>query len=474
LAGANVSMVKQHFLDSFLNPKSIAIVGASTNPKKMSYYMVDNLVKFGFPGKIYPVNPAVSEVLGIKAYPSLKHIKDDIDLVASAVPVHMTLDIIKECAEKRVKGVIIISGGFSEAGEEGARMQHEIAHILKQNGIRAMGPNSLGPVNTSNNFLVSFQSVGKLNRGGVSFIFQSGFYELRINWILSDFHLGVSKVLDLGNKMDINEVDALEYLAEDPDTKAIAIHLETVKGDGRKFGQLLRNTSKNKPIIVFKSGCTAAGAKAAGSHTGSIAKENDIVFDALLKQAGVLRAHSIEDLFDFAKAFEFLTPPGGNRIAVATISGGEGVISTDICQKNGFVMAEPSQRALNKLRVIFPPWDIPANPFDYGPCQYAHQLGKIYRVFLQAMLYDDNVDCLAVQLPVFGFYQDSEDLYEPFLLAKEQKKPIAVWRTGLSRRGDVLVERLESNRIPVYPSAERAIKSLSAICEYATMHEEDI
>ena len=418
------------------------------------------------------MNPNATEILGIKAYPSLKDIEDKIDLVVSSIPASMTLGVIEECVEKKVNGVVLVSGGFSEAGEQGVKIQDKIAHILKQHGIRALGPNALSPINTSNNFIVSFHPLEKLTQGSLSFIFQSGFYELRLNWLLLDFHLGISKIIDLGNKSDINEVDALEYLAEDPDTKAIAIHLETVKGDAKKFAQLLKNTSKSKPIVVLKSGRTPAGAKAAASHTGSIARESDVVFDALLKQAGVVRAQSIEDFFDFAKAFSFLNPPSGNRIALATLPGGEAVIATDICQQYGLSMAKPSRRTLDKVKAIFPPWEIPLNPFDMGISWQFHPLTEVYDVYLSAMLDDDNVDCVAVQLPPLDSLSDSKELYKPFLQAKERRKPVVIWRTALSRHGDVLVENLESNSIPVYPSAEGVIKALSALYKYKTMHQE--
>ncbi|MCK4331598.1 MAG: CoA-binding protein, partial [Dehalococcoidia bacterium] len=452
-------MAKQHFLDLFFNPRNVAVVGASRNPLTLNFNLVGNLVKLGFSGEIYPVNPNADEILGIGAYASLKDIEGDIDLVVSAVPAHMTLDIVKECVEKKVKGVVLVSGGFSEIGEQGSKMQDEIAYLLKQNGIRAIGPNALSPINSLNNLVVSFHLVEKLRRGSLSFIFQSGMYEPRLDWILSDFHLGISKLIDLGNKMDISEVDALEYLAQDLDTKVIAIHLENVKGDGRKFMQLLRNTSRKKPIVVLKSGRTAAGAKAAASHTGSLAEGNDAIFNTVLKQAGGIRAQSLEDFFDFAKAFEFLGLPRNNRIVVATLPGGEGVIAADICQQEGFSMAKPSQRTFDKVKAVFPPWEIPLNPFDLGVCLQFHQFNEVYNIFLESMLDDENVDCLAVGLPPFGPLLGPEEAHKSFLSGKEKGKPIVLWPHAMSKSLDALVEKLELNGVPVYPSAERAIKA---------------
>jgi len=464
-------MAKWHFLDSFFYPSSVAIVGASRSPLTLNYNLVSNLVKLGFRGEIYPVNPNADEILGTKAYARLKDIDSEIDLVVSAVPAHMTLDIVKQCAEKRVKGVVLVAGGFSEANERGRRVQDEIAHLLKQAGIRAIGPNALSPINTANNLVVSFLPVERLTRGGVSFVFQSGLYDPKLNWILSDFHLGISKLIDLGNKMDINEVDALEYLAQDLDTKVIAMHLETLKGGGKKFMQLLDNTSKAKPIVVLKSGRSTAGAKAAASHTGSMAKESNIVFDAVLRQSRVVGAQTLDDFFDFAKAFGLLTPPSGNRIVVASLSGGEGVIATDICQQNGFSMAKPNGRTFGRLKPFFPPWEIPLNPFDIGVCTQFHPTDEVYSVFLESMVGDENVDCLIVGLPPFFPSLGTDKALRPFLLGKEKGKPVVVWPHAMTDSLHAVVEELELNGVPVYPSVTRAIRALSVVYKYKMIQE---
>ncbi len=462
-------MAKRHFLDSFFNPRSVAIVGASRSPMSFSFNLCANLVNLGFSGEVYPVNPNADEIVGLKAYASLRDIEGDIDLVVSAVPAHGTLGIMHECVEKKVKGVVIVSGGFSEEGEHGDKIQDEGAYLLKRNGVRAIGPNALSPINSSNNLAVSFVPIEKLARGGVSFVFQSGLYEPRLNWIVSDFHVGISKLIDLGNKMDINEVDALEYLAEDPDTEVIAIHLETVKGDGREFAQLLENTSRNKPIVVFKAGRTAAGVKAAASHTGSMARGSDAVFDAVLRQSRAVLAQTLEDFFDFAKAFEFLTPPKGNRIAVASLTGGEGVIATDICQRIGFSMATPNERTFTKLKAVFPAWEIPLNPFDLGVCVQFHPFDEVYSVFLESMLDDENVDCVVVGVPPFGPLLTTDEALAAFSLGKKKGKPVVLWPHAMSASLYAAVEKLESSGVPVFPSAARAIKALSVVYGYKTV-----
>lgn len=467
-------MKRLHFLDSFFYPRNVAIVGASRNPLAVTYNLVVNLVKLGFSGEIYPVNPSADEICGIKAYPTLNDIDADVDLVVSVVPANVTMGIVNDCIKKKVKIILFVTGGFSEIGEEGSRVQDEIAYLLKQNGIRAIGPNALSPINSANNLAINFHPLEELPRGGLSCIFQSGMYEYRISWVFSDFHLGISKLVDLGNKMDVTEVDVLEYLSEDPDTKIIGIHLEAVKGDGRELMWLLKSTSKKKPVIVLKSGRTTAGAKAAASHTGSLARGSDAIFDTALKQAGVIRARTLEDMLDFAKAFEFQNLPNGRRMMVISSSGGDGVVVTDLCQQADFLMAKPSQSTFDKVKAIFPPWEIPLNPFDLGVCFHFHNPIEVYDVFIRSVLDDDNVDCLVVEIPPIEIMLKPEEFcYEAFVLAKEKGKSIAVWRPAINGSEDKLAERLESNGVPVYPSAIRAIEALSAIYRYKTMHQDD-
>lgn len=464
---------RQHFLDVFFNPASVAVVGVSRDPFKINFNLFANLVRLKFPGKVYPVNPNVQEILGIKAYPNLESIEDEVDLVISAVPAAATLKVIKDCVEKGVKGVVIVAGGFAEGGEKGRKVQDEIARLLKESGIRAIGPNSLSPLNTSNGLIIGFTPHEKLKQGNVSFIFQSGLYEPRLRWIFSDLNLGINKLIDLGNKMDINEVDALEYLAEDPDTKVIAIHLESIAGDGRKFLQLLKDTSKKKPIVVLKSGRTEAGIKAASSHTGAIVKGSDAVFDVAMSQVGVIRAQTVEEFFDFAKVFEFLMPLelNGNRIAIATFSGGEGVIATDLCQEQGFSMAKVSPETFGKLQKVSPPWTISPNPFDLGVCLQFHHPAEVYRVYLESMISDENVDCLASEIGLTDLLM-SDEFSKPFLMAREREKPLVIWQLeGASRNGSS-IQWLESNHIPIYASAERAIKALSALYRYSICNKQ--
>lgn len=458
-----------HFLDSFFNPASIAVVGVSRNPLKISHNLLANLIHLQFPGRVYPVNPGATEILGIKTYPNLRAIQDEIDLVICGVPATDALEVIRDCVEQRAKSVVVVAGGFSEGGHRGKALQTEIARLLKENDIRAIGPNSLSPINSRNNLVIGFVLHEKLIQGGASFIFQSGLYEPRLDWLLLDFHIGINKLIDLGNKMDVNEVEALGYLGDDPDTKVIAMHLESIEGDGREFFQRLKEITKRKPVVVLKSGRTPAAAKVASSHTGVIAKGSDAVFDAALRQAGAIRAQTIEEFFDFAKAFEFFTPLklNGNRIVIATFPGGEAVITTDVCQVHGLSPADVSKETYDKIQKIAPPWTIGPNPFDLGVSTQFNDPRRVYKVLLEAMTDDENVDCLAVQIGPGGL-ELLDGIFEPFLMAREKEKPLAVWPLESTRQDLTSIEWIESHRIPVYPSAERVVKSLAALHRYST------
>ncbi len=463
-------MLEKHFLHRFLNPRSIAIIGASGNPFALNHQLVKNLIHIDYQGKIYPVNPKGEEILGLKTYKSVADIEDEIDLAVISIPASGVLPVVKDLVNSRIHGVALITGGFSEIGQEGRLMQEEIARLLKTNGIRAMGPNVLSPINSYQNLAISFFPLQALPRGNVSIIFQSGMYEPRFNWILSDFHLGISKLLDLGNKMDVNEVDALEYLSDDPQTETILIHLESIGGGGRKFIEVLKRTTQTKPVVILKGGRTEAGAKAAMSHTGSLIHGSDRVFDAAIKQAGALRAETLDDFLYYAKAFSFLPKIKGNRIAIATFPGGEAVLATDLCYQNGLSMAIPGSASYEKLKAVFPPWKIALNPFDFGVVYQFHTFNNNHGLFVEAMAADENVDCIAVQLPPVGHIKP-ELFCLPFIKAQGNNKPLVFWPPHMLRFDGELIAYLEQNRMPVYPSAAIAIKCLAALNSYRVYSE---
>ncbi|MDD4859180.1 MAG: CoA-binding protein [Dehalococcoidales bacterium] len=454
---------KRHFLDYVFNPRSVAVVGATDKKESVNYYLVSNLVGLKYTGKIYPVHPRLKELLGLKVYPSVSSIEDEVDLVVISVGAGKTLDVVRDCVAKRVKAISITAGGFSEGGAEGKNIEREMLRLTGEAGIRVVGPNALSPINTANNLAVGFGPMKILARGNLGFIFQSGLYQTRINWLYSHFKLRMSKLIDLGNKMDIKEVDALEYLAQDDETKAIGIHMESIAGDARRFLKLLKQTTAQKPVVVLKSGRTEAGAKAASSHTGAIIKSGDIAFDTALKQGGAIRARDLEEFFDFTKVFNYLPPLKGNRLAISVFSGGEGVLAIDACQGAGLVPAELSPSVQHSLRKIFPPWESSYNPFDFNVSMQFHSFVESADGLYTALLDDPNVDCLVVQ--AWGFSPHEHEHAVKALTAFNKYKPVAAWIAD-PLSGKELGENLEAAGVPVFSSGERAVRALGALHKY--------
>ncbi|MEM3442470.1 MAG: CoA-binding protein, partial [Candidatus Bathyarchaeia archaeon] len=383
-------------LKCFFEPKSVAVVGASRNPFKFGHSLLKNLIDLGFKGKIYPVNPNADEVLGLRAYPRVDLIEDDVELAVIIVPSAKVPEVMRDCAKKGVKGAVICSSGFRETGEEGRRLEEEMLAIAKKSGIRVVGPNTTGILNTSNNFTTSFVTLPNLRRGNVAFIAQTGlFAAAAFWWIVSKQPFGISKIVGLGNKCDVDDAEVLEYLAEDKETEVIAIYMEGVK-DGKRLFNAFKMVSREKPIIVLKSGRTALGQKASLSHTGSLAVKDEI-FDAICKQTGVIRANGdLEELLDITKAFALQPLPKGNRVAIVTISGAGGVMAADECAKFGLELAPLSDETKEKIRGYMPSWAVVNNPVDVEPLFETVGPEEGMRISVEAVLEDDNVDDVLV------------------------------------------------------------------------------
>jgi acetyltransferase len=296
---------KEHFLHRFFHPDSIAVVGASSNPMRIHHHLVANLIHLGFGGRIYPVHPKEQEILGMRVYASVKDLPERVDLVVIGISHALTPGIVKECIDQGIQRITIIAGGFSDAGEQGRRVQEQVAELVKNNGIRTIGPNALSPITVPEGLCISFHPVTAMKPGCLSLIFQSGLYEPRLHWLLSDFNLHIHKLIDLGNKMDVNEVDALNYLVRDPETQVIGVHTESIEGGGREFFHCIRQASREgKRVVILKSGRTQAGAMGAASPTGALVQGSDLVCDGAVRQAGAIRVNSLEDFFDLTRALE--------------------------------------------------------------------------------------------------------------------------------------------------------------------------
>ena len=456
-------------LKCFFEPKSVAIVGASRNPLKFGHSLLQNLLDLEFKGKIYVVNPNADEILGLKAYPRVDSIDEDVELAVIIVPALKVPEVLKDCSKKHVKGVVICSSGFRETGKMGQNLENEVLAIAKKAGIRVVGPNTTGIVNTSNNFTTSFVALPKLKRGNVAFIAQTGLFAAAAYWwIISKQPLGISKIVGLGNKCDVDDAEVLEYLAEDQDTQVIAIYMEGVK-EGRKLFEVFKKVAKKKPIIVLKSGRSPAGMKASLSHTGSLAVRDEI-FDAVCKQTGVIRIDGdLEELLDITKAFALQPLPRGNKVAIITVSGAGGVMAADECAKHGLELATLSDETLSRISSRMPPWAVVNNPVDVEPLFEVVGPEESVRIALAAALEDSNVDSILVLfvavprlIPIFN----AKNIVIHRMKKPLEQKTMLTQFIGFKETVDLWTTQLEEENIPVYSSIERCVKALGHLWKY--------
>jgi acetyl coenzyme A synthetase (ADP forming)-like protein len=456
-------------LKCFFEPKSVAVVGASRNPLKFGHSLLENLLDLEFKGKIYVVNPNADEILGLKAYPRVDSIGEDVELAVIIVPALKVPEVLKDCSKKHVKGVVICSSGFRETGEMGQKLENEVLAIAKKAGIRVIGPNTTGIVNTSNNFTTSFVALPKLKRGNVAFIAQTGlFAAAAFWWIVSKQPFGISKIVGLGNKCDVDDAEVLEYLAEDKDTRVIAIYMEGVK-EGRKLFEVFKKVAKKKPIIVLKSGRSPAGTKASLSHTGSLAVKDEI-FDAVCKQTGVIRiSGDLEELLDITKAFALQPLPRGNKVAIITVSGAGGVMAADECAKHGLELATLSDETLSRIRSRMPPWAVVNNPVDVEPLFEVVGPEESIRIALAAASEDSNVDSVLVLfvavprlIPIFN----AKNIIIHRMEKPLEQKTMLTQFIGFKETVDSWTTQLEEENIPVYSSIERCVKALGHLWKY--------
>ncbi|MHA2251056.1 MAG: acetate--CoA ligase family protein [Candidatus Kariarchaeaceae archaeon] len=452
-------------ISTFFNAKSIAVVGGSNDPKKVGYSVVHNLGQFDYPGKIIPVNPKSDEIQGYKAYKSLSDYPDTIEMVMIAVPARFVNSIIEEMGKLSIKYVVIITAGFKEIGAEGARLEKELGKSLKKYGIRAIGPNCLGLLDSHTPLNGSFASRMPL-KGNLGFISQSGALITGIlDWSLNE-DLGFSKFISVGNKLDIDEVDLIQELGRDPQTKAILAYIEAIN-QGKRFIEVCQSVSAQKPIVIIKSGSSQAGARAASSHTGSMAGANT-AYDAAFEKAGVIRADSVQELFDAATAIATQPLPTTPNLCIITNAGGPGIIATDYAEFSGLNVTSLSPETIEYLQKNLPPAASAYNPVDV----LGTGTEKEYRVALESTLADDLVDMILLIITPQGMTEPVKtgqtliDLHKQF-----PNKPVAAAYMG----GVDLAEGsklLKENGIPCFSFPERGVTSLAGLWRYAKIKKE--
>jgi len=406
---------------------------------------------------VFPVNPNEKEILGLKCYKKITQIPVDLDLVSISVPAKKVPQIIQDCIQKKVKNVIIISSGFSEAGNQ--ELEDELRGIIKGSKMRVLGPNVMGYKNATDGLDASFV-YATARKGNLSLISQSGALGIGMIYLANNEFVGISKIIGVGNKIDIDDDDLIDYFAQDPDTNVIGLYIEAVK-DGRAFMNSIKRCEK--PVLVIKAGRSQAGARATASHTGSMAGSDEI-YGAAIKQAGGIRCRDVVELFDMARALAGQPPAQGNRIGIVTNGGGIGILITDACVANGLTVPKLSKKTYNKIDKILPDIVKPNNPVDIlGDAGFYR-----YEAATRALLEDPNIDGIIIA-SVHGGYARPQEFTGAILkmirerkLHEEFKKPIlATWVGG--KEFEDLVWDLKSAGVPIYPSSWRLARSMMAL-----------
>ncbi len=442
-------------LDPFFNPKGVAVIGASANPHKLGHGVVRNLIEYHYSGPIYPVNPRGGEILGRSVFPSVEAIPDPVDLAVIVVPAEYVVDVLEECGQREIYHVIIVSGGFGETGQDGRNLEEALLAVAGRYQMRLIGPNCIGTIDTHTPINTTFV-VGMPQAGGIGFVSQSGaMCAVVIDWARGA-GVGFSRIISLGNQIDVGEVEMLAAMAGDSQTRVITSYMEGVS-DGRAFLEVAEMAARRKPIVVVKGGYGESGARAVASHTGALAGTSE-AYDAAFQHSGVLRANTMEELFDWARALAWQPLPEGNRVAVLTNAGGPAILAVDALEAAGLQLAPITEDTRAYLRTRLPAAGSVENPVDIlagsGPGTYA--------VALDALLSDPTVDlALVIQAP--------QDWFLPASLAEVvaevsavHHKPVMASIMGLASVDQALAI-LHRRRVPNFAFPERAASAMAAM-----------
>jgi acetyltransferase len=444
-------------LEGLFNPGAIAIIGASADAKKVGHAVLNNLLRFKFKGALYPVNPSRGEILGLKVYANVSDIGQPVDLAIIVIPAKFVPASLRECAAAGIKSAIVISAGFKEAGAGGTLLEEELKQISREQHIRILGPNCLGLINTANDMNATF-AADMLPKGTIGFFSQSGAMGIAImDWAIGN-DVGFSKFISLGNKADLSEIDLIEYFMNDPDTSLILGYIEDVV-DGKRFIELAQKVTKVKPIILLKSGGTEAGARAASSHTGALAG-SDIAFDAAFKQAGVIRAQGVQDLFDTALAFSEGKIPAGNSLLVITNAGGPGIIAADTAERLGIKLPHMTKASIDAMVSRLPLNASIFNPIDV----IGDATSERYAVVLEQAAKDPNVDGILVILTPQAMTEMEKTAEAVITTAKSTEKPVITSFMG-AKRVRAGINLLKAASIPNFSYPELAVKAFKRLAD---------
>jgi acetyltransferase len=452
-------------LDSVFNPRSVAIIGASRTPGKVGNIITTNIIESGYKGEIYPINPNSNEILGLKCYPSIIDVSGAVDIAVLAIPARYVVDVAEECGIKGVKVLVVISAGFRETGHEGALLERKLVDVGKRYDMRIQGPNCLGLINTASSLNLTFAHAMP-KKGSIGFISQSGaLITAVLDWVIQE-DIGFHSFISLGNKADLNEVDFIEAMSKDDNVKVILLYLESIE-EGRRFIEVASKAVRKKPVIILKGGTSTAGVRAAGSHTGALVG-SIVAYETAFDKAGVIMAEGVEELFNYSLAFSEQSLPRGEGMVIITNAGGPGILATDLSEKLGVKITNLEADVRNRLIKGLPIASSVGNPIDVLGDAKADR----YRFVLEEVLKEQSINSMLVLLTPQAMTESLATAEAIVDMAKKfPRKPIlAVFMGG--KRVDEAAEYLKKNGVPCYGFPEKAIKTISAMYQYARFMKE--
>jgi acetyl coenzyme A synthetase (ADP forming)-like protein len=455
-------------LGHIFKPRSIAVVGASRDPNSFGYRVVRSLVEGGFQGPVYPVNPRAKVIHSFPCYPGVASLPDFVDLAVIVVPANRVIKVVEQCAKKGVRGTIVISAGFRESGAQGEALEKRLVKIVRSHGMRMIGPNCMGVINTEQKFRMNATfAPASMMPGRIAFMSQSGAMGVAILNYAREISLGLSMYVSIGNRADVSANDLLEHWRDDPGTDAILLYIESF-GNPRRFTQIARTITPDKPIIAVKAGRTISGLQAADRHTGDHEGANadsgaDVTVDALFEQCGVLRVQTLEELFDLASAIISQPLPRGDAVGVLTNGGGPGIMAADALEGLDLEIPLLDPSTLSKLSGVLPTVDSIRNPLDMR----ADAEADLYRKAIPALLEDPNIDVLLIIYVGFDYHKIAEVISRE---VQGSDKPVLVCLMG-GHADDAGIKSLHSAGIPVYSFPESACRVIRHLCSYRLYRE---
>ena len=454
---------KWEAMEALFNPKSVAVIGASDNPGKLGSHVMRSLTEGKYSGRIFPVNPGKSEMFGMKTYPSLFQIPESVDLSVIVLPAEQVPKTVVECGEKGVKGIVLITAGFREIEDErGDALQTEIAELASSSGIKIIGPNTFGIVNLHLPLNASFTpEFSRVDKGGVSLVSQSGGMSHLIAFLSLQNKVGMSKIIGLGNRCNVDFAETVEYLIQDPQTRVIAMYLEGID-QPRRLMEVAKLGNGEKPILAYKVGRSPTSDRASQFHTGSLAGKHE-VYEGAFKQAGILTLGSSEELLDTAKAMTLCPLPAGNRVAVLSGQAGPGMAACDVCEMEGLTISPFSPEIQKKVEELLPPLAIRTNPVDMGPAWYD---SAATQGIVKTVLEDRKIDAVLLCVMFASANRSVARVLTDLLSERRPDKPILCCFSSPPGIWDDEMKQLEGSGIPNYPTPERAAKALSNLYRF--------